>query len=236
MEMVAIDIMGPFPKSENGNCYILVAEDYFTKRLEAWAIPNQEGKTIAQKLLEEMFLRFSLPDRLHSDQGRQFKGKLIEELCKLLQVEKTHTTPYHPQGDRLVERVNQPILSMLATVVKDHRDWESHLRATCMVYNTSIQSITGQSPFFLMFGRRARMPMDLLCGSGETERDVSVNSYVSQQSKILEAAYHHVQNRMGLQQDRQKEVYDRRRHGEPLKEGDIVMLYTPVIPCGHCKS
>ena len=112
MEMVAIDIMGPFPKNENGNCYILVAEDYFTKWLEAWAIPNQEAKTIVQKLLEEMFLRFSLPDRLHSDQGRQFEGKLIEELCKLLQVEKTHTTPYHPLGDGLVERANRTILRL----------------------------------------------------------------------------------------------------------------------------
>ena len=55
-----------------------------------------------------------------------------------------------------------------------------------------------------MFGRRARIPVDLLCGTGEMERDVSVNSYVSQQSRILEAAYHQVQNRMGLQQDRQK--------------------------------
>ena len=140
MEMVAVDILGPFPKNENGNCYILVAEDYFTKWLEAWAIPNQEAKTIAQKLLEEMFLRFSLPNRLHSDQGRQFEGKLIGELCRLLQVEKTRTTPYHPQGDGLVERANRTILNMLATVVKNHKDWESHLRATCMAYNTSIQS------------------------------------------------------------------------------------------------
>ena len=229
--------MSPFPKNENGNCYILVAEHYFTKWLEAWAIPNQEAKTIAQKLLDEMFLRFSLPDRLHSDQGRQFEGKLIEELCKLLQVEKTHTTPYHPQGDGLVERANRTILSMLATVVKDHhKDWESHLRATCMAYNSSIQSTTGQSPFFLMFGRRARIPVDLLCGTGETEKYVSINSYVSQQSKILEAAYHQVQNRMGLQQYRQKEVYDRRRHGEPFKQGDYVMLYTPVVPRGRCKK
>ena len=140
----------------------------------------------------------------YSDQGRQFEIKLIEELSKLLQVEKTHTTPYHPQGDGLVERANQTILSMLATVVKNHKDWESHLRTTCMAYSTSIQSTTGQSPFFLMFGRRARIPVDLLCGTGEMERDVSVNSYVSQQSRILEAAYHQVQNRMGLQQDRQK--------------------------------
>ena len=81
---------------------------------------------------------FSLPDRLHSDQGGQFERKLIEELCKLLQVVKTHTTLYHPQEDGLVERANRTILNMLATMVKDHKDQESHLRATCMAYNSSI--------------------------------------------------------------------------------------------------
>jgi len=162
---------------------------------------------------------FSLPTKLHSDQGRQFKGKLIEELCKLLQIDKSHTTPYHLQGDGLVERSNWTILDMLAPVIKSHKEWESHLRATCMAYNTSIQSTTGKSLFFLMFGRRARILADLLCGTGETGDCVSVNSYVSKQSKILQEAYHQVQVRMGIQQDRQKEMYDRRRNGEPYKEG-----------------
>ena len=81
-----------------------------------------------------------------------------------------------------------------------------------MVYNSSIQSTMGQLPFFLMFERKARIPVDLLYGTGEVEKLVSVNSYVTQQIKIFEAAYHQVQNRMGLQQDRQKEMYDRRRH------------------------
>ena len=135
-----------------------------------------------------------------------------------------------------MERANRTILSMLATVVKNHKDWESHLRATCMAYNTSIQSTTGQSPFFLMFGRRARIPVDLLCGPGEAGEYVSINNYVSQQSKILQAAYHQVHTRMGLQQDRQKERYDRKRHGEPFKVGDSVMLYTLFIPRGRCKK
>ena len=55
-----------------------------------------------------------------------------------------------------------------------------------------------------MFRRKARIPVDLLYGTGEVEKQVSVNSYVSQQSKIFEAAYHQIQNKMGLQQDRQK--------------------------------
>ena len=66
LQMVAVDIMGPFPQTINGNSYMLVAQDYFTKWLKAWAIPNQEAKTqtVAQKLLDEMFLLFSLPERL----------------------------------------------------------------------------------------------------------------------------------------------------------------------------
>ena len=65
---------------------------------------------------------------------------------------------------------------------------------------------------------------------------MSVNDYVSQQSKILQAAYYQAQNRMGLQQDQQKEKYDRKKHGEPFKEGDRVMLYTPSIPRGRFKK
>ena len=74
-QMIAVDIMGPFPKSKTGNCYILVAEDYFTKWVEAWAIPNQAAETVAHKLLDELFLRFSFPDRLHSDRGRHLRER-----------------------------------------------------------------------------------------------------------------------------------------------------------------
>ena len=83
---MAVDILGPLPETSGGNSYILVAEDYFTRWLEAWPIPNQEIKTVAQKLLNEMFFCFSLPDQILSDQGRQFESKMMEELCKLIQI------------------------------------------------------------------------------------------------------------------------------------------------------
>ena len=80
MQMVSVDIVGPLPQSTNGNLYLLLPEDYFTKYLKVWAIPNREAKTIAEKLLNEMFFRFSFPDKLQSDQSRQFESKIIEEL------------------------------------------------------------------------------------------------------------------------------------------------------------
>jgi transposase InsO family protein len=72
MQIVAVDILGPLPNCPAGNRYVLVAMDYFTKWAEAYAIPNQEATTVANKLVNEMFLRFSPPEQLHSDQGRQF--------------------------------------------------------------------------------------------------------------------------------------------------------------------
>ena len=103
MQLVAVDILGPFPESRAGNSYILVAADYFTRWVEAYLIPNQEAITIARKLTDELFCRFSFPEQFHSDQGRQFESEILTHLCKFFHIDKTRTTPYHPQSDWLVE-------------------------------------------------------------------------------------------------------------------------------------
>ena len=109
MQLVAADILGPFPESDAGNMYILVAGDYFTRWMEVYPIPNQEAVTVARKLTDEFFFQFSPPEQLHTDHGRQFESKLVAEACKLLGIDKTRTTAYHPQSDGLVERFNRTL-------------------------------------------------------------------------------------------------------------------------------
>ena len=162
LQLVAMDLLGPLPESSQKNSYVLVVSDYFTRWTEAYALPNQEAGTVAKKLVDEFLFRFSLPEQLHSDQGRQFESRVIKELAHLLQIRKTRTTPYHPQSNGLVERFNHTLLSMLSTAVADHPwDWEDQLRPLCYAYNSSIHASTGYTPFFLMFGRQARLPVDL---------------------------------------------------------------------------
>lgn len=84
MQLVAVDILGPFPCTSTGNSYLLVAMDYFTKWGEAYPIPNMEATTVAYTLTKEMFLHFSPPERLHSDQGKQFDCLLLKEVCCIL--------------------------------------------------------------------------------------------------------------------------------------------------------
>jgi transposase InsO family protein len=127
LQMVAMDIVGPFPESLAGNTFVLVVADYFTRWTEAYPIPNQEATTVAKKLVDQFFFRFSPPEQLHSDQGRNFESEVITEVCKLLGVVKSRTTPYHPQSDGLIERFNRTLLDMLAKAARERPfHWEEH--------------------------------------------------------------------------------------------------------------
>ena len=236
LELVATDIVGPLPESPAGNIYILVVADYFTRYVEAYPIPNQEATTVARQLVDQFFLRFSPPERLHSDQGRNFESSLIAETCKLLGVEKSRTTPYHPQSDGLVERFNRTLLDMLATAVIDKPfQWEEHLRRLCFAYNTSIHPTTGYPPFTLMFGRQARLPTDIALGTPNPPL-TTVTQYADHLRESLDFAYECVRERMGHQLEKQKTQYDTTVHGHPFQVGDLVWLHNPAVPRGRSKK
>jgi len=103
-ERIAVDIAGPFPKSDRGNRNLLVDMDYFTKWPEVNAIPNQETSTVAFVLVSNFFCRFGVPMELHSDQGQNFESRLLWEVLDLLGVHKTRTTLLHPQSDGMMEQ------------------------------------------------------------------------------------------------------------------------------------
>ena len=207
LQLVAVDIVGPFPESEAGNTYILVVGDYFTRWMEAYPIPNMEAITVARMLTDKFFCRFGLPEQLHSDQGKQFESQLLKEVCTILRVNKTRTTPYHPQSDGLIERFNRTLLSMLSTSVEDSPfEWEDHVQKVCMAYNTSVQSTTEFTPFFLMFGREARLPVDLLFELPHSSS--SVTDYAVSLTKSLNRAYELARIKVGTKQQQQTENYN----------------------------
>ena len=116
-ELVAVDIL-KVPMSSRGNQYLLVAQDYFSKWPFAIALPDQKTATIVTALRDQVFTMVGPPRRLHSDQGRNFESHILSELCKAFGVEKSRTTPYHPMGDRLVDRMNRSLLNLLRTLME----------------------------------------------------------------------------------------------------------------------
>ena len=186
----------------------MVAADYFTRWVEAYPIPNQEATTVAQKLVDEFFCRFSPPEKLHSDQGRNFESAVIAETCKLLGIQKSRTTTCHPQSDGLVERFNRTLMDMLAKSVREHpSSWEEHICRLCLAYNTSVNPTTGHTPFFLMFGRQVRMPVDLMYETPNNTSPTTIPEYVTKLRASLTSAYEQVRTTVPAQLKRQKEFY-----------------------------
>lgn len=118
LNLVCIDFLSMEPDSK-GISNVLVVTDHFTRYAQAFPSRNQTALTVAKILVDKFFVHYGLPARIHSDQGRDFEGKLIRELLgvrkSLLGVRKSRTTPYHPQGDPQPERFNRTLLSMLGT-------------------------------------------------------------------------------------------------------------------------
>ena len=132
-------------------------------------------------------------------------------MCKILGIAKSRTTPYHPQSDGLVERFNRTLFNMLATAATDYPfEWQHHLRPLCMAYNTSVYSTTGYTPFYLMFGRPAKMPIDIAYGQPQPSEAPSPATYASELHNRLQDEYERVRKTLGHNLDLQKQVYDQK--------------------------
>jgi transposase InsO family protein len=162
-ERIAINVAGPFPRSNQGNRYLLIAMDYFTKWPEAYAIPNQEAATVAEALVINFFCRFGVPRELHNDQGRNFESHLMQEVLQCLGVKNTRTTPLHPQSKGMVERYIKTVEEHLRKVVALHqRDCDARLPIFLLAYRASTHDTTGLTPANLVFQRELRLPCNLL--------------------------------------------------------------------------
>ena len=207
LDRVALDILGELPQTDNGNKYILVISDYFTKWTHAVAIPDQTALTIADKLLTEFIVFFGAPKQIHTDQGKNFDSNLFKEVCNILDIEKTRTTPFHAQSDGQVERWNRTIQQMLKSYVNENRD---HLPYLCMAYRATPHESTGCSPNLMMFGQEINMPIDIMVGSPpKSQPNIRCPiEYVEWLRNSLTSIYQYATTQLNVHACRQKEYYD----------------------------
>ena len=207
---------------------VMVMQDHFSKYVVAYVVKDQTARTAAETLRSRYFRLFSAPAYLVSDQGKAFTGHLITNLCELYGVQKLRTLPYHAQTNGQVERMNQTIIRMIGKLEQDKKaHWSEHLLEMLAAYNGTHSTVTGYSPYFLLFGRKTRMPVDYLFPTlcdwpHQTKMEVSV---VAMQKRLKEAfaVARHLTSQEAV---KQWHYYDHKAGAVALQPGDVVMACT----------
>lgn len=225
LELVCIDFWSA-EDSRNKSVDVLVITDHFTRMAQAFPCKDQTARQVAKVLWNKYFCVFGFPERIHSDQGPNFESELISELLEVSGVRKSHTTPYHPMGNGSVERFNRTLGGMIRALPPEAKvDWPRRLQTLTFVYNCTSHETTGFPPFYLMFGRVPRLPVDVLFRSVLHDSNVSgydkyVESLVCDLKEAMVVAQEHVKK----EQNRHALLYNRKVKGSNIEIGEQVLL------------
>lgn len=160
-EIVAVDLFGPLPTTPQGNQWILIVEDLCSRWTELFPLKIASAQNCALTLLNEVFLRYGIPRRLHSDNGTQFISAVMQKLTYCLGIRQSFTPVYHPEANP-VERKNRDLKVQLSICVgKDHTTWDLKLPSIRFAINTVKCATTGYSAAYLTFGRELRTPIEV---------------------------------------------------------------------------
>ena len=225
LELVHLDYLSLEPSKGNIE-NVLVITDHFTRYALAYASKTQTAQATARILWDNFICHYGFPEQFISDQGRNFESDLIKELCKIAGVKKLHTTPYHPQSNGQCERFNSTLCNMLGTLSDEEKsDWKSHLGCMTHAYNCTKHASTTYSPYYLMFGRHPRLPIDVAFGlhKPNCSDNCSKSRYI-QKLRRLNSAHKKASKYSSEQAQKYKTIYDKSVKGPQLQVNDLVLV------------
>ena len=223
-DFVPTDFLGPLPVTDRGNRYILLVPDHFTKYVEILPVPDVE--VFAAKILSNFISRWGCPLTIHSDQGRTYESKVFSELCRMLEVNKSRTSPMNPKGNGQSERFNRTLIRMIkAYLCGEQKEWDLYLGCLAGAYRATPNVSMKLTPNPLMMGREVRLPVELAFNSIRTyqgEKVTTYGKYVDSLRDKVQHAHNVARKHLDAAAKRSREIYDTTVLVNKYQPGDLV--------------
>ncbi|XP_072084713.1 uncharacterized protein [Arachis hypogaea] len=157
-----IDILGPFPTAPRQMKYLVVAIDYFSKWIEAHPLAKITSSQMISFVWKSIICRFGVPGHIITDNGRQFTDHSFKEFLQNLKIKQHFSSVEHPQSNGLAEAANKVVLQALRKKLDDAKGlWAELVPEVLWAYNTTAHSTTKETPFRLVYGSEAMIPMEI---------------------------------------------------------------------------
>ncbi|MCO5584110.1 hypothetical protein L7F22_038033 [Adiantum nelumboides] len=233
---------GPLPRTSTGKQYILTATDYITRWAEAASVARINAADVSKFVLDYICSRFGTPLEILSDRGPRFRADLLDALLENLSIKHVHSTPYYPQCNGLVEKTNGVLCKIITKHVRDRpQDWNKHLTAALWAYRTSFKVSTQFTPYHLVYGQEALLPIEVELGSLRVLARETTSSKEKLEQRILDLQRLELDREASTnyyitQANKKREQFNNKVKEKKLEEGMLVMRYDSRLDLSHSKK
>ncbi|XP_062003261.1 uncharacterized protein LOC133720801 [Rosa rugosa] len=234
----ALDLIGMIhPHLSLQHKFIIVATDYFTKWVEAEPLKEASGGTLRQFLFRNIICRFGIPEVFVSDRGVAFVGGEVAKLAEEWGIQFIHSSPYYAQSNGQAEASNKIVITLLKKMLEANpRQWHETLYETLWAYRTSKRSPTAATPYALMFGHDAILPLEVNVQSLRVQEQHHLigEDYVQamwQEHEDLSTKHLEALDSLIMEKQRVALAYDKRTRGRSFSEGELV--WKAILPLGE---
>jgi His(2)-Cys(2) zinc finger./Integrase core domain. len=221
-DKISMDIVGPLPRTKNGNEYILTIQDNLSKLSVAIPLPNALAATIADAFVKRFICIFGAPRAVLTDQGRNFLSDLLRKLAKRFRIKQFKTTAFHPQSNGSLERSHHVLGEYLKQFISKDAEWDDWVELAMFSYNTSVHEGTNHTPYELVYGRLARLPSSEPFHKGEAI--TTYDDYLINLASRLHTIQSLARETLVKSKFTSKKHYDKRVNPLTFGVGDYVFL------------
>lgn len=223
-EIWSIDVLGRLPITANGNCYVLVCSDKFSKWKICEPCQSQDAETISDIIIRRLIAVHGPPDMITCENGTYFLSRTFTEMAKRFTIKMKTCAPYHHQSNGQAEREIRSLEKLLSAYVnKTQTDWDDFVHLLSFALNSCPNTTTNLSPFFVLYGREPRIPDDL---PRSHTKFATADEYIDTLHMQLNEIWDYLREYLPTKEKKREEIYNNRNKikQREIQIGDSILI------------